>query len=173
MVSLPGVFAHGRLDAGSSLLLDALEKLKPSGRVLDFACGSGVIGLAIASATTSVELTLLDVSAIALEAAGLSLAANDIQGELIASEGLDEAPGRFDWLLSNPPFHQGVAENRDIASVFIHRAGTFLNPGGKIVIVCNRHLPWAAGLRERFERVERLDANREYEVLLAANPRTR
>ena len=37
VVTLPGVFSHGRLDRGSALLLEHLDKL-PSGHVLDFGC---------------------------------------------------------------------------------------------------------------------------------------
>ncbi len=43
VISLPGVFSHGRLDRGSALLLEHLDKL-PSGHLLDFGCGAGVLG---------------------------------------------------------------------------------------------------------------------------------
>ncbi|EPM93747.1 ribosomal RNA small subunit methyltransferase C, partial [Pseudomonas syringae pv. actinidiae ICMP 19070] len=38
VISLPGVFSHGRLDRGSALLLENIDKL-PSGNLLDFGCG--------------------------------------------------------------------------------------------------------------------------------------
>ena len=47
VVSLPGVFSHGRLDRGTALLLEHLDKL-PSGHLLDFGCGAGVLGAALA-----------------------------------------------------------------------------------------------------------------------------
>ncbi|MDP9196825.1 MAG: methyltransferase, partial [Pseudomonadota bacterium] len=37
-VSYPGVFAHGRLDEGTALLLSVLEQLPQQRRVLDYAC---------------------------------------------------------------------------------------------------------------------------------------
>ena len=43
LLSLPGVFAHGRLDRGSELLLNSLWQLRPAGRLLDFACGYGLL----------------------------------------------------------------------------------------------------------------------------------
>ncbi|WP_421021397.1 methyltransferase, partial [Klebsiella pneumoniae] len=43
VVSLPGVFSHGRLDRGTALLLKHLDNL-PSGHMLDFGCGAGVLG---------------------------------------------------------------------------------------------------------------------------------
>ena len=41
VVSLPGVFSHGRLDLGSALLLEHLDN-PPGGRLLDFGCGAGI-----------------------------------------------------------------------------------------------------------------------------------
>ena len=67
IASLPGVFAHGRLDPGSALLLDALHTARPQGRVLDFACGAGVVGLALLATSAPRHLTLLDDSALALD----------------------------------------------------------------------------------------------------------
>ena len=40
VTSYPGVFANGRLDEGTALLLDALAGIKLEGDVLDFACGA-------------------------------------------------------------------------------------------------------------------------------------
>jgi 16S rRNA (guanine1207-N2)-methyltransferase len=43
-VTYPGVFAAGRIDAATSLLLAAMPRLPQRARLLDFGCGSGVIG---------------------------------------------------------------------------------------------------------------------------------
>ncbi|MEJ2384754.1 MAG: methyltransferase [Xanthomonadales bacterium] len=47
LCSLPGVFAHRRVDGGTALLLDALEDCAVHGRVLDFACGNGIVGIGL------------------------------------------------------------------------------------------------------------------------------
>ena len=170
IVSLPGVFAHGRLDAGSRLLLKTLERLQPRGRVLDFACGSGVIGIALLSAESDLDVTLLDASALALESAKRSLRANGLEASLVASDGLAGLNGKFDWVVSNPPFHRGIKNELDIAALFFRQAGTFLAEKGKIVIVCNQHLPYESWLRNHFEQVERLDANQGFVTLQASAP---
>jgi 16S rRNA (guanine1207-N2)-methyltransferase len=165
--SLPGVFAHGRLDKGSSLLLDELEKLNPQGEVLDFACGCGVVGLALLSAAPRAQLTLLDSSALALEASRLSLEANGLKAELLASDGLAEVSGRYDWIVSNPPFHRGVASDLETAREFFRQAGTFLAENGRIVVVFNRHLPYLKWLNQSFDVVACLTENGEYTVIMA------
>jgi len=168
LCSLPGVFAHGRLDPGTRLLLDTLEDIRPGGRVLDFACGSGVIGLAVLSGSSRAELTLLDSSALALESSRRSLAINSAGAELLPSDGLSELTGRFDWIVSNPPFHRGIRNDLSVAEEFFHRAGTFLTERGKIVVVFNRHLPYFRWLQTAFDRVERLVGSGEFAVIQAS-----
>jgi len=170
VVSLPGVFAHGRLDAGSRMLLGNLARLGLAGRVLDFACGAGVIGLAACAESPRLELTLLDSSAAAIESARRSLDANGLQANLVASDGLTELQGHFDWILSNPPFHRGVRDELGTAAAFFRDAGTFLAQKGKIVIVCNRHLPYMRWLDQHFTEVQQLDGDNEYLVILASGP---
>ncbi|RPH95549.1 MAG: methyltransferase domain-containing protein, partial [Lysobacterales bacterium] len=176
--TLPGVFAHGRLDRGTQLLLEALERRQPRGKVLDFACGSGVVGLALqAAAAGELQLTLLDASALALESSRRSLAASGLDPaavNLLASDGLSELSGaaadRFDWIVSNPPFHRGVRNDLDVAAGFFRVAGNCLRETGRMVVVFNRHLPYPQWLQGAFGRVERLAESGEYTVIEASRP---
>ena len=170
IISLPGTFAHGKLDKGTSLLLDALDQLKPSGSILDFACGSSVIGLYLLGTNPAAKLTLLDVSALALESTRRSLAANDMEATVLASDGLSNLDGSFDWIISNPPFHRGIRNDLDIARKFFANSGDFLTETGKILLVCNHHLPYPAWLKEYFARVEVVRHNREFKVIQASGP---
>lgn len=174
--SLPGVFAHGRLDAGTRLLLESLcaapNRETVSGRVLDFACGSGVIGAALAARYPGIDLTLLDDFAPALESARLTLEANSLTGRLVASDGLVELleatqDTRFDWMVSNPPFHRGVAQDLDTAQRFIRNSRRVLAPGGCLCLVANVHLPYGRWLPELYGDVQVIAANRQYNVWLA------
>jgi 16S rRNA (guanine1207-N2)-methyltransferase len=171
ITSLPGTFAHGSLDKGSELLLDTLTKVAPSGRVLDFACGNGVLGLSLLSFDSAIDLTLLDTSALALESARLTLRANEREAKLLASDGLSELNGQFDWIISNPPFHKGIKNELDIAGDFFREAGHYLTKTGKILLVCNHHLPYPAWLEKYFTRVEIIRSNRIYKVILASGMR--
>jgi len=174
MVSLPGAFAHGRLDKGTELLLQVVNglegKARPRGNVLDFGCGIGVIGLSLVLRDPEIHLTLLDNSALALESARLSAAANEIAVTLLPSDGLQSVDQRFDWIVSNPPFHRGVASTLDIARQFFSRAPGVLNKQGKMLLVCNQHLPYETWLGEHFGRIETLASNNHFRVLKAAGP---
>ena len=167
VASWPGVFAHGGLDEGTALLLDALDTLEPAGRVLDFACGAGVVGAALAQRHSSIQLELCDHDALALDAAAATLSANGIEANIIASDGLDEVPGPFDWIVSNPPFHQGVRTDFTVAERFIAQAPNRLKPDGRLVLVANRHLPYRRWLDRAFGGHEEIAANARFVVLSA------
>jgi 16S rRNA (guanine1207-N2)-methyltransferase len=167
--SLPGVFAHGRLDEGTAMLLGVLEEIQPAGRILDFACGSGAVGASLLMAVRDAELTMLDTFAPALESTRRTLAANGVGATVLASDGLAELTGSFDWIVSNPPFHQGIRNELDTTHRFFSGAANFLRPEGRILIVCNRHLPYPKWLAERFGTVETLSADRRYTVIQAGH----
>jgi len=174
LLSLPGVFAHGRLDKGTAMLLDVLEGLRPSGKILDFACGSGVIGLSLLNAAKDsdqeLDVTLLDASSLAIESSRRSLEANGLKATLLPSDGLSRLSGHYDWIISNPPFHSGVASNLNIAADFFRQVGTFLKEKGRILVVFNRHLPYQQWMREQFEQVDCLASSTEFSVVQASRP---
>ena len=115
---------------------------------------------------------MLDSSALAIESSRQTLEANGMQAELLASDGLGEVAGRYDWIVSNPPFHRGVSNDLDIAADFFRMAGTFLAENGRIVVVFNRHLPYSKWLEQAFGKVERLAGNGEYIVVGAGGKST-
>lgn len=169
--SLPGVFAHGRLDHGTRALLEVTEERRPAGRILDFACGSGVLGLALLKAGMASSVDLLDVSALAMESCRRSLAVNGLAAQTIAADGLSGATGRYDWIVSNPPFHRGTGQELDTAAAFFRNAGTFLTQRGRILVVFNRHLPYSHWLDSHFRVVDTLVAGRDYRIIQASEPR--
>jgi 16S rRNA (guanine1207-N2)-methyltransferase len=64
-----------------------------------------------------------------------------------------EAKGDKDFVISNPPFHDGGAEDRRLGQAFIRKAAELLKKGGAAWIVANRHLPYEADLNAAFKRV--------------------
>lgn len=139
VISLPGVFSHGRLDVGSALLLEHLDNL-PSGRVLDFGCGAGILGATLKRRYPQSELVLLDVDAFAVESSRRTLAANGLEAEVIAGDGIDAAPRQLTAIVSNPPFHQGVHTSYQASETLIERASEHLVSGGELRLVANAFL---------------------------------
>ena len=155
--TLPGVFSHGRLDVGTKLLLETLSKENIRGQVLDFGCGAGVIGTWLATRHNRCRPTLLDTDAMAIESARRTLAANNIEGgKVVASHGLAEVKGRYDWIISNPPFHEGVKTRYDVTEQFLTDCKNHLCKGGQLRIVANSFLKYRPLIEEAFGHCEEL-----------------
>jgi 16S rRNA m(2)G 1207 methyltransferase (EC 2.1.1.52) len=147
--TLPGVFSRDGLDVGSQLLLSTLTP-HTKGKVLDVGCGAGVLATVLASHSPKVRLTLCDVSAPAVEASRATLAANNLEGEVFASNVFSDVTGRFDLIISNPPFHDGLQTSLEAAQQLIRGAVRHLNSGGELRIVANAFLPYPKVLDETF-----------------------
>jgi len=139
VISLPGVFSHGRLDRGSALLLDNLDRL-PGGHVLDFGCGAGVLGAAVKRRYPDTQVTMLDVDAFATASSRLTLAANGLEAEVVTGNGIDAAPQHLDVILTNPPFHTGVHTDYAASENLLKKAREHLKKGGELRLVANTFL---------------------------------
>lgn len=167
VISYPGVFAHGRLDNGTALLLHALATMELKGDVLDFACGAGIIGACIAIHHADSKITLLDTSALALKACTETLDVNKVEGQVLASNGLSEVSDIYDVVISNPPIHAGARTDTQLGLRLLESVHEHIRPGGKLILVANIHLPYENWLSARFKRFSELAANANYKVIVA------
>ncbi|WP_058912131.1 16S rRNA (guanine(1207)-N(2))-methyltransferase RsmC [Entomohabitans teleogrylli] len=164
--TLPGVFSRDGLDPGSQLLVSTLMP-HTKGKVLDVGCGAGVLAATLARHSPKVRLTLCDVSAPAVAASRATLQVNDISGEVIASNVFSDIHGRFDMIVSNPPFHDGLQTSLDAAQSLIRGAVRHLNIGGELRIVANAFLPYPRELDETFGNHEVIAQTGRFKVYRA------
>ena len=78
-------------------------------RILDICCGSGCIGLAVASRVKDARVTLADISKEALAIAKKNIARNKLGGrvstfQVDARKAVPGFLGKFDLIVSNPPY---------------------------------------------------------------------
>lgn len=147
--ALPGVFSHSEIDIGSNLLLSTLNG-PVSGNLLDLACGNGVLAAVIGKNNPDVTLTLSDVSASAIASATATLKANQLTGKVIASDAYANIDEKFDWIVSNPPFHDGLNTSYSAVENMILKAPKYLKKGGRFRIVANAFLPYPDMLDKAF-----------------------
>jgi 16S rRNA (guanine1207-N2)-methyltransferase len=164
----PGVFSRDALDEGTRMLLGVLD-VCPDDTVLDLGCGAGVIGLVAAVRAPDALVTLVDVDSLAVECARETLRRNGVERpSVLLSDGLAGLPGqRFSLIVTNPPFHAGHGVHLEMTAAFVRDTYRALLPGGRLVVVANRFLPYEQWLRDRFDRVGVLVSDSRYKVYSA------
>lgn len=161
VAGLPGIFSDGRLDDGTALLLETLTEA-PAGPLLDFACGAGVIGAWLQRRFPGLgSVDAVDVQAQAVLCAQRTYERNGAEGKVMASDGLPDSLGRYQTILTNPPFHIGVRTDTSITQGFLASIRQHLLPGGELRLVANRFLPYQSWLHDKVGPVG----------ILAENPR--
>lgn len=150
--SQPGVFSWDRIDPGTALLSQTLPPLAGVGA--DLGCGIGPLALSVLRAPAVERLILLDIDRRAVAAAARNI--DDPRAELRWADAAAPGalPGELDFIVTNPPFHDGGLEDRELGQAFIRCAAAALRRGGALWLVANRHLPYEATLAALFTRVE-------------------
>ncbi len=163
----PGVFAHGRLDAATALLIDHLPHIPADTRVLDFGAGTGIIAAAVLQRRPAADVVLLERDAIALAAAARNVAA----GARVLGSGLAQVRGPFDLIVSNPPVHIGKAQSLGTLQALIRDAPSALSVGGTITLVAQRRLPVPSLLKRSLSGVRTVADRGPFRVWAADRPR--
>ncbi|WP_110657748.1 methyltransferase [Salinicola halimionae] len=171
----PGVFGHGKLDAGTQLLMNALTQSplpapgRRSLRALDVGCGDGVLSAWLAK--QGCQVTAVDLSTFAVEATRRTLDANQLTGTVVQSDVYRQIAGTFEAIVSNPPFHQERSIDYGPTQRLIREAPTHLVEGGSLTLVANVFLPYPDWLQETFGGFEILADDRRFRVYRAIKAR--
>jgi 16S rRNA (guanine1207-N2)-methyltransferase len=160
--SQPGIFSWDRPDAGSLLLLQHLPPLAGGGA--DFGCGVGLLARAILESPQVERLSLIDIDRRAIDAARRNVtdprATFDWRDLRSGAAELSD----LDFVVMNPPFHDGGAEDRALGASFIRRAAGALKQDGVCWLVANRHLPYEALMTPLFSRVRQVVQTGLYKI---------
>ncbi len=168
--SRPGVFAWDRIDPASALLVEHLPH-DFTGRGADLGAGWGYLAtevLARCPGVTALDLYEAEARALELARGNVAGIATQAQPGFHWHDVTAGLPQRYDFLVSNPPFHaQGRADRPDIGRAFIAAAAQALLPGGRLWLVANRHLPYESVLDANFGRVRTVAQRDGFKVVEA------
>lgn len=165
--TLPGVFSQQALDAGSQLLLSTFQR-PIKGKLLDMATGCGVLGTVIGKKNPNIKLTLCDTHAAAITSSIETLKINGLTGHVIASDIYSMIEDSYDWIICNPPFHDGLKTDYSAAETIIKQAPSYLKSGGKFRMVANAFLPYPDWLDKAFGRHEILAQTGKFKIYQAS-----
>lgn len=170
LTAAPGVFAAGKLDAGSEVLLEALtnEGLLTGAaltgqRALDLGCGYGILALKLALSGAAVTALDDDVLAVKSTAANADYYGLDVRC-LHADVGSSLRDERFDVVVMNPPFHVGEQVRLDVPEAFLATARERLEPSGTLYLVANAALDYES-LLNAWGTCHTLTVSKGYKVL--------
>lgn len=85
-------------------LVEEVLKFCDGADVLDLCTGSGCIGISLAKLAHCKSVVLSDISAEALEMAKKNAENNDVKVQIVESDLFQSIQGRFDLVVSNPPY---------------------------------------------------------------------
>jgi len=166
---LAGTFGAGKIDKGSALLASLFND-KLTGEVADFCAGTGYLADQLLQKAKPASLTLYEADFNALELARQNLAQAPVNTNYhwldLTSEPVLE---RFDHIVMNPPFHTGRKAEPQLGQSIILAAKRALRPGGSLLIVANRNLPYENTLKSAFGGLRELLAQDGFKVLRAHN----
>lgn len=161
----PGVFSWNRLDPGTQLLLENLPLL--GGKGLDLGAGLGILSKEILLKNKTVEhMTLIELDRRAHEASKKNLT-DRFTAHWADAKSFDFENTPFDFVVMNPPFHDGGVEDQALGKKFIERAAALLKPGKKAYIVANKHLPYETAISEYFSESKVLASTNAFKVVEA------
>ena len=159
-----GVFSSSKIDIATQILLNNLPKLNTDQKVLDLACGNGVIGAYVNSLFPDNKVALLDDNFLAISSAKLNLTKD--QADFYWADSINACKEeKFDVILCNPPFHFEYENNIEIALKLFKESSEYLNDGGEFRLVANTHLNYKTHLNHMFKKVKQVVKSGKYEVI--------
>jgi 16S rRNA (guanine1207-N2)-methyltransferase len=171
-----GLFGWQKIDKGSKLLAEILdhENMALKGRGADFGCGYGYLTDNILQQEHHeiTSMSLLDHDLRALNAAEVNLSVLELEEGMVELIWRDlsapvKAPKKLDFIVMNPPFHEGKKGVPTLGMQFIKNAADNLKKGGRLIMVANIHLPYEYILREEFECVEEIVIEGGFKIIEA------
>ena len=175
------VFGGAGADAGSQLLLGALDRAIAAGELgtpetpvaaaTDLGCGNGMITAYLAAALPEAAVLGSDADADAVDSTRATLAVNQLEREGVAVT-WDDVLSRvndasMDLVLLNPPFHDGTAVDATLVQGLLDAAARVLRPGGQLWFVHNSHLRYRTEVERRVGSVRQRSRDRRFTVLSA------
>jgi len=127
-----GVFSKKGLDFGTRSLLESLPE-DIHGKVLDFGCGYGPIGIYLKK-NYNCDVDMIDINDRSLDLARKNAKENNVNVNIFNSDIYSNITNKYDYVITNPPIRVG----KQILYKILFDAQEHLVDGGQIWLVINK-----------------------------------
>lgn len=161
-----GVFSKHGLDFGTRTLLESLNLNKIKGKVLDFGCGYGPIGIYI-SKNTGIVVDMLDINERSIRLAKKNARLNDVDVNIFASDKYSNVYSKYDFIITNPPIRVG----KKVLYEILFKAKEYLSDNGQLWLVINKNQGAKTVIKDLENEyiVEVICKNKGFYVICATN----
>lgn len=161
-----GVFSKNKLDFGTRTLLENLEIDRFKGKILDFGCGIGPIGIYL-SLKTKEKIDMIDINKRSISLAIKNSRLNNANTNVFESNIYEKINKKYDFIVSNPPIRVG----NEVLYKILFEAKEHLNENGELWIVINKDQGAKTITKklEQFYDVTIVEKNKGFYVIKAVN----
>lgn len=155
------VFSKNGLDFGTRTLLESIDIKSLKGKILDFGCGYGPIGIFLAKNNLIVDM--VDVNLRALNLAKKNASVNGVTVSIFESDIYSSVTEKYDYIITNPPIRVG----KKILYEILIGAKEHLKEDGTLLFVINKDQGAKSVARdmEEFYQVEIVEKNKGFYVI--------
>ncbi len=160
-----GVFSAKNIDVASQFFVKHWKVKDDAEKVLDLASGNGFLAKMIRLKNPESKIHLLDDDWLAVESSKLNFANDNENTFFHYNDSLEVFEDDFfDLIVCNPPFHFEFETNIEVAIELFKQVKRILKKDGSFQLVANRHLNYKTHLIKLFDKVEKIKADRKFEI---------
>ncbi len=167
--SQPGLFSWDRNDLASQLLIDTIDT-PLRGMGADFGCGYGF--LSVNAIKKHLHISAMwghdaDIRALSCYEKNMDFTSKTIKTDWCDLSKPYNSAHKYDFILMNPPFHEGRKDTPTLGLHFIENAARNLKKDGILWMVANKHLPYEYALKEYFPNIDKKAETAGFKVYMA------
>ncbi len=155
------VFSKSGLDFGTRTLLESIDIDSLKGKILDFGCGYGPIGIFLAK--KGLQVDMVDVNLRALHLTRKNAEANGVNVSVFESDIYSNVQEKYDFIITNPPIRVG----KKILYEILIGAREHLKKDGTLIFVIHKDQGAKSVVKDmsEFYQVEVLTKNKGFYVI--------
>ena len=129
-----GVFSKTKLDFATKTLLESLDFNSIKGRVLDFGCGWGPIGI-IVKKNSDADVDMIDINLRSINLSKKNSKLNNVDVNVFESDIYSNITKKYNFIITNPPIRVG----KKILYEILFDAYDYLEENGELWLVISKN----------------------------------